>query len=81
MPEQPSEQRTIPDTSREAVERVARRLAAVPLDMTIDEFDGAAALLRAMAAKIERLSAELREARLLIPIEVKIADARRRGVI
>lgn len=42
--------RVLVDTP-EAVEALARRLGGVPLDMTVDEFDEAAAMLRRLHAR------------------------------
>jgi multidrug resistance efflux pump len=45
------------DTSAEAVERLATLLAAVPFDLTEEDFEVAAATLRALAAKRDALKA------------------------
>jgi hypothetical protein len=44
------------DTTTEAVERRAKRLASLPFDMTVAEFDAVAATLRALAAERDALT-------------------------
>lgn len=48
------------DTSAEAGEALARRLGGVPLDMTVAEFDEAAALLRALLRERDEARAQSR---------------------
>jgi hypothetical protein len=50
------------DYSASAVKRLAARLSAIPMDMTLNEFDEAAAILRALRDALDEAERERDEA-------------------